>query len=280
MRLSDLSDSFTRTDRIPTPILYETETCLLDSHAELLAESKVLEVSNTCYMYRPRIVRLLQRRFIRKAHTMKYNLVSLEGRLFLTNQRLIFVPRKDKFSWGFLGIISPIINISKNRLYGQIDIPLSDIRILKIYEALVPIYRGGLLIATKTNWIHRFVMSRNNSNTFYNELMVQKNALGDTEKNKSRELIYQSQLPSGKLIVNQRLEQHNIFWYRFYFILNIILLPLSIFSSIIRLYQIGIIFLVFFTMSGGIYSIIDLVTLPFIFFGDIIGLFPIDSSDI
>lgn len=157
----------------------------------------------------------------------KNNILRIYGSLFITNYRITFVAKQDNFS--LFSLPHDLGNSIKNRLYGKIDIPLIDV--ISVSRFFSPIRLNGLDIYVKIpngSVKYKFQIS------FINLLELVKDinlAQGNLTGLKTKPFISTHR----KLLINQRLEKHNIFWIRvhnFLWYINALLLPLVVYNIV------------------------------------------------
>ncbi len=195
--------------------LLNNETIIFSYDASIYINTEEYKISKPRAILNPLWVRVIDGR------GRKNKFIYINGKIYLTNYRIIFKAKKEKV--GIFGIDS--INASKNRLYGKIEILLCDIITITRFKHLI---RRGLNIYDTTKEKYKFWLWNPSINllSFIREFDTAKKDINEAYVKR-----YSYGNSSSKLIIHNRLEEHNKFWLKVDKVIEIITFPLKILNA-------------------------------------------------
>lgn len=191
--------------------LLNNEKIILSHNSAIYIDTQEYKISKPISYLNPLYARMLDGR------GWDNKILYIRGKIYLTNYRIVFKAKEENFS--IFSFPHDAGNALKNRLHGEIDIFLWEIRLITRFKHLT---NRGLSIHTTKQGEYKFSITFVNLLKFIEEIDKAKKDI--TETNVKSILSN----PSNKLILNERLEKHNKFWSGVGRVIGIINLPFII----------------------------------------------------
>ncbi|NEQ10450.1 MULTISPECIES: hypothetical protein [unclassified Moorena] len=216
------------TEKLLDEELLDNEEIISSHDSAIYIDTEEYHISKPLPSFNPLWARILTGR------GRKNQILLIRGKFYLTNYRIVFKAREEK-SDIFLSTENSInlINSTKNRLHGKIDIFLWDIQLMKRFKSMMT---RGLDIYTRNHGNYKFLISFANLEKIIKDfqsmtMKIDEQKVSNLIKFSNKVFRY-----SSNLMVNKRLEEQNKYWLK----VNIIVLlirrmriPLAIIIAII-----------------------------------------------